>query len=348
MPQWQSIYTRAGLADTGEYPRAVTAPASPDLVAHGTKKADDPSGLITEQAWGEYIGGQVEPDELNYLYVRGRNLSAKAVADARVRLYAVPASLVLWPAWKDSSGALHGWKHAALKTPGGEVTQYVDVRAQGLFVTPQPFALHPENRDYCLVGWVETDTTPNPVPEPADIVDVARYFRNHPDTSAFYAPAAAPAPRGEPAGWSRSLSFYQGAVAREMFFALTVENGRSGALVRLGSGAGIGPQPDPPVETSGRIERAKAQFSVLTRVPEHWQAELAVSYEPDHADPEVPTDLVVKLSAYAVVDDAEPAAEFALDAAALGLTRGARPAEERVVLVGAVRYPAEGLARPER
>ena len=341
MAQWQSLYMRTDLDDTGEYPRELVQ-TSPDLIDWGVKPAEDPSGLITDKAWSEYVGGRTVPKEQNYLYVRGRNLSAKAVSEAEIRLYCAPVSLVLWPNLPDKTG----WADNPLKTPSGTTSQYVDVRGMGLWVTPEPFLREPPaGAGLSLVGWLTSKNARNVIPETQDIIKLATYLHEHPDTSAFH--LQPPPEHPEPGvAWETALGFYQGMTATEIMFEVVVRNGRPGDRFELGSKVLGGGEPDPPVRAAWPIKNSIEDFMFRTQVPAEWNAQLILKYLPNAADPGVPADLDVQAIAYAVIDVRDPLAAYAATLPRVGRPHAHLPADKQAFPVGSVRYEPEAPVVP--
>lgn len=335
MAQWQNPYCRADLADTGEYPRKTLVQVSPDLFDHGADPAPDPAVFVTDGAWARAEGGPAVDGRTNHLYARGRNLSARAAVDIKIRLHCTPANLVLWPRRPDGLG----WEQNPLTTGDGRQIQYADARAQGRFVTGEPFELvAAAGTDYSLVGWLESEAAPNPVPDPTDIAEVAGYFRRHPDAAAFHLPAA-PRPAEPAAGWQARLGFYQGTVARQLLFSIAVLNGRAGDAFRIGSDGGEGEQPVPPLSRTWTITREpETTFDYRTQVPAGWTADIVLDYLPAVAGDGVPEGFGTTVTAYCVVEDGDPAAEYAVPLTGAGRTAPPDLGGGVAVPVGAVRY----------
>jgi hypothetical protein len=338
--QWQNLYMRVNLADTGSYPRRPLQ-TSPDVIDWGTKPAEDPAELITEKAWAQYEGGRVVPEEANHLYVRGRNLSAKAVRDAEVRLYCAPPSLIPWPATPDRKG----WADHPLKTGEGEATQLVSVRAMDLWVAPEAFVLDaPSDEGHSLVGWVSSPTARNKIPDTENVLELAEYLREHPDTAMFH--LQPPPQRPEPgAAWETALNYYQGAVGLELLFEVKVVHGRRGDTVELGSTTPAGDQPSPPISATWPIQLDDETFYFRSHIPSGWNAQLTLRYGPNEADPGIPAGLAVEITALAIVDAQDP---LAGDPEISGAVLAQIPAGFTVVEVGSLRYTPEATAVPGR
>ena len=329
MAQWKSLYIRTDLKDTGDYPRQGTLGAiSPDVFDWGTKQAPNPGDL----SWTEYVGGRTASDEINYLYVRGFSNSAKSV-EAAVRLFCAPVQLVLWPTLPGGKG----WAQQPLKTATGEATQYVEVGGNAKWFTPKPFELVPSaGQGYSLVGCVATDTVPNPPPTTENIIELGQHLRNHPDTAAFFLQPPPQNPHPDQ-GWSTAFGYYQGAVAWDMLFSITVLGGRAGDSFHFGSESAAKDGPRPPLAKTWTITGSPMNLDVRSEIPALWDAQLTLDYLPVADGAGVPPDLQVTITAYAVVDDGDPAAEHAVDASEADISAHALQGK-RAISVGSLTF----------
>lgn len=278
--QWDDLHFRANFTDTGKYPTPGVLSASPDIVPLGRDPVSDGQYLIDGVNWTTDFGGATKAAEPNYIYLRGDNLSAAATT-GRLYLYWSPASLVCWPSVPTDPSK--GWAANALKTDRGQPWVAVSAAAGGRFCTPEPFRWIPQpgnDSNYSLIGRIETERHPNPIPTLANISDFAAYISQHPNMAWRNVTTVNPA---WPV-WTNTVSYDQGAQGGVVYLVMKCEYAPDGSAVALSSST---PGPRPPVhkpktEVHNEIspDDGVPRFTVVVRseIPAGWSSEITFSW----------------------------------------------------------------------
>lgn len=161
---YQGVLVRSSLQDQGAIPRASANgwTASPDIILAGLQTPVDPQATYAAASvYGQDFGGViVAQNAANYIYIRGKNLTAAAV-NASAYLFYSPSAIVLNP---------QQWTMPQYQIPGAGQTYRPDgslspwplpVSANSIAVNPTPFVwlnppTPPSGEHFCLITMVGT------------------------------------------------------------------------------------------------------------------------------------------------------------------------------------------------
>lgn len=152
---WDGIDVRVSLSDDGTMPRSVTS-NSPDLICGGTLPIDNPAQLTDAANYGNAYGRSIYNKEVNYFYIRGKNLSAGPLT-GYFHLYWAQSNLLLLP---------YTWAANNMKSGAGGLGLAFDAKATDdiIATTTDAFQWQPSNPDpgqhYCLVGQASNSLDP--------------------------------------------------------------------------------------------------------------------------------------------------------------------------------------------
>lgn len=176
--QWTDVMVRKALDDNGAIPYSGgTWTNSPDIIPNGTTAVGNPQATYgTPASYGGDQGQETVEQQLNYFYVRAKNLGAGAQT-ATVALYYCPQNLFLFPSL---------WKNQQLKTSSGKSTQTLSfAKTNDVAVVGEGFTYTPQTDEHsCMIAQVSTPTNPNPLPADGTIQtmdQMASYIVNHPN-----------------------------------------------------------------------------------------------------------------------------------------------------------------------
>jgi hypothetical protein len=153
MSTYQGILVRNNLQDVGTIPRSGAYTGCPDIIPYGQVIVNDPvATFCSPDAYAKDFGGQITAGNVNYVYVRGKNLNSTADTGQAWLFYA-PSSVVCNPTtWLNN--------HIPQVAPGSSPPP-VSIPAQpnSVGVVAQPFVwLNPvlpdSGQHYCLVAMV--------------------------------------------------------------------------------------------------------------------------------------------------------------------------------------------------
>ena len=229
--QYNDLYFRANLGDTGTVPATGSLSSSPDIIPFGTAPTANPKKFFTDN-YSKDVGKDLIARAPNYLYLRAKNLKNGAQTGT-IQLYYTKASLLLYPSL---------WQQNAIQTSSGASSVPVSAAALGgIAVTEDPFTWKPElisGDHYCLIGRVVTADHPNPIPQTGRISDFAAYIANNRGMgwrNISVVDAGSPT-------FSMSVGYEQGTEHGDMFVAIRAKGVPAGAEVAF-SCATPGPGP---------------------------------------------------------------------------------------------------------
>jgi hypothetical protein len=167
-PYKDGLYLRMNPADKGSLPRQGTTTTSPDLICNVDRPLD-PNDL---KNYDKMFPAEAIPGRFNYVYARAKNLSNK-IMGGRIFVYSTGGALVLWPSnWKPILSVNNHTPYLPLDP----------VAENQVAVTSEPGGWTPDPKGpdhYCLVGRLETEGHPNPLPSDT-VVDLARLMQMNP------------------------------------------------------------------------------------------------------------------------------------------------------------------------
>ena len=158
-PMYNDLLSRVSLSDVGAIPRSGAFCTSPDIIPHGGTPINHPQTTLAA-SWYQDIGEPLSQSQLNYLYVRAKNLQLTGSQTGQAYLYWSPAALILWPnLWQANSiPADSGGQSVVMAAPD---TGAIAVGQAPFVWTPQP---NPQGGHYCLFARMVTTQHPNPIP----------------------------------------------------------------------------------------------------------------------------------------------------------------------------------------
>jgi hypothetical protein len=180
MEQYRDILLRKALDDTGVVPYTGTSiAASPDIIPGGITQNADPATAYGASTYGSDPGGPVIASNVNFIYLRGKNLFPAAeppnthTAQPQFFAYSSSGSIIF-----DSTN----WE--ALDNVNGTKSVNVSGASGDVVVGTSPFEFTPKPKThYCLIGRVVTEFNPNPVPDTSTIHGSLEWLRTHPGYS---------------------------------------------------------------------------------------------------------------------------------------------------------------------
>jgi hypothetical protein len=277
MAQYDDLYLRNTLNDTGNIPRKGAMSSSPDIIPWGLDPQPDPKKYFTDN-YTQDVGKPLIADFRNYLYIRAKNLGNVA-SSGEVFLYWSPSSLLLYPSQ---------WKVNSMKTSSGAGSVSMkDVAPSGIGVAEDAFTWSPSmpggNFHYCLIGRVATDRHPNPIPNTGDIKDFAAWVAENGGIgwrNVSVVNAGAPT-------LALSTNYDQGPSKAEVTFAVTCDNCPIGKSWVSFSSATVLPDSQQPVFIPKTlIDQQGKVIGVKRQVPAGWNTTFTINYWSDVKPPE--------------------------------------------------------------
>ncbi|MBB5866793.1 hypothetical protein F4553_000172 [Allocatelliglobosispora scoriae] len=279
--QWEDLYLRNSFQDTGAYPTGGKASRSPDIIPLGDAPVSNPEALINEENWRRDYGNSTNAGESNYIYLRGRNLSAQDT-EGWLYLYYAPSALLLWPT--DPLDPSRGWSRSPLSTSSGATKVRVAPKAGERFVTPEPFHWIPKpihNDHYCLIGRVVTEANPNPIPalgELKTLDELAVYVSQHPNMAQRNVTTINPKHKTT----TSTLEYNQGSAGGNVYFNMNCLNVPNGSRVAFSCGT---TGPDPMIQMEGTVKNtvgsdgiARYSLALYSNIPAGWQSNLQYTW----------------------------------------------------------------------
>jgi len=154
MAPYDDVFIRDDINDVGNIPNKNAGSKSPDLIARPSPIA--PDKVQQEVGAATYgngnLGQNIERGQINYIYVRAKNLHT-AAAEPALNLYYAPNNTFNHPElWR---------RNLAGNAAFGQIA------AGAVLAAPRPIEWLPPNdpANFCLIGQIVTGRHPNPIPE---------------------------------------------------------------------------------------------------------------------------------------------------------------------------------------
>lgn len=158
---YNGILIRANGSDTGSIPRPGPWSGCPDIIPFQQTSVQDPQATFgsatgSPTSYDKDPGLDITANNVNYIYVRGKNTGGPAVSNSQTYLFYSPSNLILWP----QQWMTNDYMIVPDKSLG---TSYVPMSANAgaICVTPSPFVWpHPQmpaaGTHYCLITMTGT------------------------------------------------------------------------------------------------------------------------------------------------------------------------------------------------
>ncbi len=292
MAQYNDLYMRCSLSDTGNIPRSGTLCTSPDIIPYGTSVVNDPVTFFTNN-YSQDVGRDLIANAQNYIYTRAYNY-ATGPETGNISLYYSPASLLLYPDL---------WSQNGLKTSQG--VDHVTVSATApnqIVVSNDPFTWIPQqivNDHYCMVSRIATAKNPCPIPNVGAITDFANWI----STNGGWAwRNVAVVPTGSPT-FTKTINYTQGQQAGTLQFVLQCQHVPVGSKVAFSCGT---PGTNPPINLPPTTVTNGESFVIgmVSNVPANFVSNISYSY---WANGNPPPGFSITLIAYYYVPPTEKA-----------------------------------------
>jgi hypothetical protein len=158
---YNGILIRADPTDTGSIPRTggkdQTFSGCPDIIPWQQTNVQNPQSTFgsatgSSTSYDQSPGQNIIANDVNYIYVRGKNTGTDPVTNASTYLWYSPSNLILWPQqWMTD-------QYMIKPDPKSVGTSYVQMSANpgAICVTPNPFIwlnpqMPPDGTHYCLI-----------------------------------------------------------------------------------------------------------------------------------------------------------------------------------------------------
>jgi hypothetical protein len=152
MPQYSDFLIRDTLEDNGQPDPHSVLWVSPDIVPWGPDEMPDAANTLTSTR-SQDIGRQLNQGEVNYIYLRGLNLSGSSEA-TRLHLYWADSSLFCQPSMWTPIPTAAGGSYLPLNVKGN---QFVAGSAAFRWATPKGGNTH-----HCLLAIASSSDNPLP------------------------------------------------------------------------------------------------------------------------------------------------------------------------------------------
>lgn len=285
-PLYNDLVVRDNIFDFGQSPVSGELTVSPDIIPNGTELFPDID--ILRDNWFKDFGKDILKNTFNNIYMRGINLSTNKQI-VRFSLYYSEASLILYPFL---------WKDKQLKNADGSTCIKVEVDSGEIAVTHGAFSWIPEsisnNDHYCLIGRVETDEHPNPIPDVSSIDDFAKFIATNPGFSWRNVTIVE---TGVPT-FFQAIPYIHGTIGGEMHFVLSWKDNLQGAMVSLVCNS---EQPKPMINIiKQEINQDYGLLGSISNIPANFQGNIVFNYWKNNRKSLEAWE--IKLSIYYVVD----------------------------------------------
>ncbi len=169
MPQYSNFLLRDTLQDNGQPDPYAVLWASPDIVPWGPNEMPDATNNLINTR-GQDIGQQLNQGDVNYIYLRGLNLSG-VTQSTKLFLYWANPSLFCQPSTWTPIPTAAGGNYLPLSVSGN---QFVAGSAAFRWATPTGSTTH-----YCLLAMASDADNPLPAPFTSTI-DFADWVGDNP------------------------------------------------------------------------------------------------------------------------------------------------------------------------
>ncbi|MFC1613978.1 C1 family peptidase [Gemmatimonadota bacterium] len=304
-PQYDDIYMRDSMNDSGTIPVQNVTSCSPDIIPYGTLPATNPQTLF-KQNWNSDVGQPVSVNTGNYLYVRGKNLHQGA-QDGTISLYYTENTLLSWPKyWKP---ILLESKQDKTKVHAAAVGDIV-VGEDPFFWTPAPPS---PGQHYCLISAVETAEHPNPVPQINTTIDYVKFLSEHPETAWRNLNLIYPK---DPPDWQDVYPYEQGVEQSMMAFMIECFKIPVGCQVEFKCGT-AGPEPPIVLDKSTVVNSSYEAFLVHSTIPADFSSEITFSFWSNGK--KVPEGADIKMSAGTLIHESNLLFHLGIPAELMGI-----------------------------
>lgn len=287
MTQYDDIYMRDSLGDTGQVPDPVRVQwLSPDIIPYGTTPTPNWQTFFASN-WSTDVGVNPVVGTINYVYARGMNAYPGAQTGT-IQAYWANSSLLLQPSQ---------WINNQLQTANGATTTAVQASASNQIVVGadafQWTPTDPGSSHFCLIAIAGTPNHPPPVPTgdfPSTAAFVAYILDNPPVVQRNLTIVKNP----PPPTWQGTQSFQNpDAEAEEFLFQLDVSPLPGGSVVSFSCSAS---GPTPPIQASVTVPvngPSPNWLSALTQLPAGFSSSLVVTLQVPQGATPPPKPLVV-------------------------------------------------------
>ncbi len=177
MANFEKVFMRPNLANTGTTPASGTLSSSPDIWVNGTSPlANYQTILASDDEYAKECEQGVTAGMSNYIYVRAKNGGNEKVT-RNVSLYYAQSDAIQWPS---------KWKNNRIGTdlnPTG-MAMLNDIAPGEIKVCDRPFVWtdtpKPDNgTHFCLIAQINDDANSNPFPNVSSALDMAKLVSNN-------------------------------------------------------------------------------------------------------------------------------------------------------------------------
>ncbi|QDG79139.1 hypothetical protein [Labrenzia sp. PHM005] len=266
MPQYDDLFLRTELSDTGQYPStAATAYYSPDIIVWGTEPLEDPDVFLSEN-YGKTWYKNVLFEQANYIYCRAKNLSS-ASQTGKLYLYYANGGLL---------SDVAKWRQNVIGTAIPD-QNYVDLSARregqsgditagnSAFVWTPPVKGH-----YCFIAQITTEDHPNPLPQ--SFKDQQAYVKWILDNPAVAWRNLSIVDSTDKPEFQEEYNFQNlDPDRREYLFLMQTTSLPVETSLTMISGA-VGPEP--PINTGTVVRRGNTSLSQTSTLPAHFDGSL--------------------------------------------------------------------------
>jgi len=274
MEPYEKILIRTSLDDDGELPRTGDLSDSPDVIPFGTVPVVNPASFFLDN-YDDNVNADLKANEINYIYIRCKDLVRGVVKADLYVYYALDAEL----------DTPEKWAGNMLKTSSGK--KYVSVIGQNkdnILVGAEPFIWTVPNPPigvtYSLVGIAVPSGT---VPDFSGVTDFEKFVADNNNVGWTKVTIKTPLPPPIPKlRWQTTFNYKQGDVARTMTFDIGWNGVPIGSYVSFKAEKTEGPVP-PIFLDKTKITETKAHFSIDSEVPAGYESNITFYFYCDTA-----------------------------------------------------------------
>jgi len=163
---WSGIDIRCTLSGDGTVPRAASSD-SPDIILAGTKPLENPGQLTTPESYQKAYDHKLFIENLNYIYVRGKNYTNESIYGFW-NLYSAPSNLLMYP---------YLWEHNYIENAVGLKDSAFEIDSCDVGVSENAFVwippALPNGQSYSLIGIAMSERHGNPLAGVNNVHDLA-------------------------------------------------------------------------------------------------------------------------------------------------------------------------------